>query len=89
MMSDGYSLRDLRLVNLLRRRPRIGSVPLSTRIENRRRSEIERNHLETRDTESKSSLMTNLKIPSQHSSGRAKCVAASVHCEDFFILTVS
>lgn len=74
-------LRDLRLVNLSRRRPRKGSVPFLTKIENRRRSMIEKNCLDTRDREFKSSLAMNLKIHSQHSSGRSECVAATVSCE--------
>lgn len=74
-------LRYLRLVNLSRRRPRKGSVPFLKKIENRRRSVIEKNCLDTRNKEFKSSLAMNLKIHSQHSLGRSKCVAATVSCE--------
>jgi hypothetical protein len=75
-------LRLLRLVNLLKRRPSILFVELIIVSENMRRLVIERNCLETSDREFKyrrlslsSSLMMNLNMVSQHSSGNVAATA--------------
>jgi len=89
--------REMRLVNLLNRRPRRGRVGFSIIAnENRRELVMERNCLETRDREFKqqrpSLMIRNSKIDSQHSSG--KYVSSFIiFCEDlrevlFFFLFI-